>query len=210
MPYSGVLTVAVPQLEMGQGVTTLLPQVVAMELGADWRTVAVEPAPISPLYANSFLAEEVWWAFDPDQHLDIPREGRLGEVRGADDSAHAGRAIGQIQLRMEGLAESGVENADIEAKLPGRAQRRGAAPSAGPLMTYDPIAGQSSDERVLSVTQLNEVLKEVLESCFPTVWVSGEISNFSRPQSGHCYLTLKDDRSQVRAVIWRTTASRVP
>src|SRR5690606_31661933 len=39
----GVVTVAVPQLEMGQGVTTLLPQIVAMELGADWRQVAVEP-----------------------------------------------------------------------------------------------------------------------------------------------------------------------
>ena len=41
----GVVTVAVPQLEMGQGVTTLLPQVVAVELGADWRQVAVEAAP---------------------------------------------------------------------------------------------------------------------------------------------------------------------
>ena len=43
----GVVSVAVPQLEMGQGITTLLPQVVAMELGADWRQVAVEPAPVS-------------------------------------------------------------------------------------------------------------------------------------------------------------------
>ena len=40
----GVVTVAVPQLEMGQGVTTLLPQIIAMELGADWRLVAVAPA----------------------------------------------------------------------------------------------------------------------------------------------------------------------
>jgi isoquinoline 1-oxidoreductase beta subunit len=52
----GVITVAVPQLEMGQGITTLLPQVVAMELGADWRQVAVEPAPISGAYANLPLA----------------------------------------------------------------------------------------------------------------------------------------------------------
>ena len=52
----GVVTVAVPQLEMGQGVTTLLPQIVAMELGADWRQVAVEPAPISGAYANFPLA----------------------------------------------------------------------------------------------------------------------------------------------------------
>ncbi len=59
----GVVTVAVPQLEMGQGVTTLLPQVVAAELGADWRHVAVEPAPVSPAYANAALAgkwAELW------------------------------------------------------------------------------------------------------------------------------------------------------
>lgn len=56
----GVVTVAVPQLEMGQGVTTLLAQVVAVELGADWRQVAVEPAPPSGLYANVPLAAK--WA----------------------------------------------------------------------------------------------------------------------------------------------------
>ena len=56
----GVVTVAVPQLEMGQGITTLLAQVVAVELGADWRQVAVEPAPPSGLYANLPLAAR--WA----------------------------------------------------------------------------------------------------------------------------------------------------
>lgn len=56
----GVIAVAVPQLEMGQGVTTLLPQIVAGELGADWRQMAVEPAPISGAYANFPLAAR--WA----------------------------------------------------------------------------------------------------------------------------------------------------
>ncbi|RXZ64263.1 molybdopterin cofactor-binding domain-containing protein [Pelagerythrobacter rhizovicinus] len=56
----GVVTVAVPQLEMGQGVTTILPQVVAVELGADWRQIAVEPAPPSGAYANVPLAAR--WA----------------------------------------------------------------------------------------------------------------------------------------------------
>src|SRR4051812_25262140 len=54
----GRVIVAVPQAELGQGVWTSLPQVLADELGADWRTVAVEPAPISPLYANRLLAAE--------------------------------------------------------------------------------------------------------------------------------------------------------
>jgi isoquinoline 1-oxidoreductase beta subunit len=54
----GRVAVAVPQTELGQGVWTALPQILADELGADWRTVSVEPAPLSPLYANRLLAEE--------------------------------------------------------------------------------------------------------------------------------------------------------
>ena len=52
----GRVTVIVPQAELGQGVWTALPQVVADELGADWRQVAVEPAPLNPLYANRLIA----------------------------------------------------------------------------------------------------------------------------------------------------------
>lgn len=64
----GVVTVAVPQVEMGQGVTTIIPQVVADELGADWRQVAVEPAPASPVYANRVLAARwapLWMSLAP-------------------------------------------------------------------------------------------------------------------------------------------------
>ncbi len=64
-------------------------------------------------------------------------------------------------------------------------------------------------ESILTVSQLTAELKDVVESTFPSVWVTGEISNLSRPASGHCYLTLKDDEAQLRAVIWRTTAGRV-
>lgn len=65
----GVISVAVPQLEMGQGVTTLLPQIVATELGADWRQIAVEPAPVSAHYANLPLAAHwrtLWMPALPD------------------------------------------------------------------------------------------------------------------------------------------------
>lgn len=55
----GHVTVAVPQAEHGQGVYTTMPQIVADELGADWRTVAVEPAPLNPLYANDLGASEL-------------------------------------------------------------------------------------------------------------------------------------------------------
>lgn len=54
----GVVTVAVPQLEMGQGITTLLPQIIAQELGANWQQIAVEPAPVSGAYGNVPLARK--------------------------------------------------------------------------------------------------------------------------------------------------------
>ena len=66
-----------------------------------------------------------------------------------------------------------------------------------------------SSPPVLTVSALTLLIKEVVEGSFPLVWVSGEISNFSRPQSGHCYLTLKDDQAQIRAVIWRGTAATI-
>jgi len=62
---------------------------------------------------------------------------------------------------------------------------------------------------VFTVSQLTAQVKDLLESSFPGVWVSGELSGFSRPSSGHCYFTLKDDGAQIRGVIWRSAASRL-
>jgi isoquinoline 1-oxidoreductase beta subunit len=53
---AGRVTAIVPQAEMGQGIWTALAQALADELGADWRQIAVEPAPINPLYANRLIA----------------------------------------------------------------------------------------------------------------------------------------------------------
>ncbi|WP_443018644.1 molybdopterin cofactor-binding domain-containing protein [Sphingomonas sp. 7/4-4] len=58
----GHVTVAVPQCEEGQGVYTAMPQIIADELGADWKMVGVEPAPLNPLYANPLAAEELFAA----------------------------------------------------------------------------------------------------------------------------------------------------
>lgn len=55
---AGQIIVLVPQTEMGQGIYTVLPQILADELGADWRTVAVQPAVPGPLYVNHLLARE--------------------------------------------------------------------------------------------------------------------------------------------------------
>jgi exodeoxyribonuclease VII large subunit len=56
---------------------------------------------------------------------------------------------------------------------------------------------------ILTVSQLNENIKALLEESFGTLWVEGEVSNLRRPQSGHVYFTLKDDKSQIRAVYFR-------
>jgi exodeoxyribonuclease VII large subunit len=62
---------------------------------------------------------------------------------------------------------------------------------------------------VLTVGQLTLQIKDLMEAAFPVVWVSGEVSNFSRPNSGHCYFTLKDENAQIKAVVWRSDAARV-
>jgi isoquinoline 1-oxidoreductase subunit beta len=56
----GRITVAVPQVETGQGIWTALPQIVADELGAAWETIAVEPAPMSKGYANALAKQQGW------------------------------------------------------------------------------------------------------------------------------------------------------
>ena len=71
-------------------------------------------------------------------------------------------------------------------------------------------ADQRREPHVLTVGQLTSLIKDVLEGTFPTVWVSGELSDVSKPRSGHIYFTLKDADAQIRGVIWRNTASRLP
>jgi exodeoxyribonuclease VII large subunit len=63
--------------------------------------------------------------------------------------------------------------------------------------------------RVLTVAELTAQIKDILETSFDSAWVAGEISNLSRPHSGHCYLTLKDDQAQIRCAMWRNTLNRL-
>ncbi len=63
----------------------------------------------------------------------------------------------------------------------------------------------------LSVTDITHYLRQLLESddVLRDVWVQGEISNISRPSSGHIYFTLKDSTAALKAVIWKTNALRL-
>ncbi|UVK78120.1 MAG: exodeoxyribonuclease VII subunit XseA [Sodalis sp. Fse] len=55
---------------------------------------------------------------------------------------------------------------------------------------------------IFTVSRLNKTVRKLLEDKMGQVWISGEISNFSQPTSGHWYFTLKDDRAQVRCVMF--------
>jgi exodeoxyribonuclease VII large subunit len=59
------------------------------------------------------------------------------------------------------------------------------------------------ERTILTVSEVNERIKIVLEDTFFDIWVEGEISNLRTPSSGHAYLTLKDEHSQIRAVLFK-------
>ncbi|MFZ7240684.1 exodeoxyribonuclease VII large subunit, partial [Avibacterium avium] len=63
---------------------------------------------------------------------------------------------------------------------------------------------------IYSVSQLNQQARQLLEGQLGLVWLTGEISNFTQPVSGHWYLTLKDENAQVRCAMFRMKNLRVP
>src|ERR1700740_1320173 len=78
-----------------------------------------------------------------------------------------------------------------------------------PPMRLFEATGLAEDKRktpILTVSELTGLIKEQLETNFPDVWVEGEMSNLRMPSSGHFYFTLKDHSSQVRAVLFRSSA----
>jgi exodeoxyribonuclease VII large subunit len=63
--------------------------------------------------------------------------------------------------------------------------------------------------RILTVSALNQLIRLRLEEGFPEIWIEGEISNLRIPPSGHVYLTLKDEASQLRAVVFRSSGRAI-
>src|SRR6187402_1379527 len=77
-------------------------------------------------------------------------------------------------------------------------------------LDFGAAAGVKPGRRpALTVSALTDRLQGVLETEFFDVWVEGEISNLTTPASGHWYFSLKDERAQVRAVLWKTAARLV-
>ncbi len=67
-----------------------------------------------------------------------------------------------------------------------------------------------TEPRVWSVTQVNRAVRGLLEDTIESLWISGEVANWTRARSGHCYFTLKDERSQLRSVMFKTEAETLP
>lgn len=77
---------------------------------------------------------------------------------------------------------------------------------AGPRPPLDPRTGLPSG---LSVGELTRLIRGLIRDNFPPLWVEGELSNFRRYASGHCYFTLKDAEAQLACVLWRSQAARL-
>ncbi|MGV7247102.1 exodeoxyribonuclease VII large subunit, partial [Caballeronia sp. M23-90] len=75
-------------------------------------------------------------------------------------------------------------------------------------MSTDPfsIPDPAGADAVIPVSALNRAIGSVLERSFPLVWVSGEVSNFTKAASGHWYFSIKDAQAQMRCVMFRGRA----
>ncbi len=77
------------------------------------------------------------------------------------------------------------------------------------LLTAEGESGEGAPQ-VYGVSDLLDAIQARLDLDFFRVWVRGEVSSLSSPSSGHVYFTLKDERAQVRAVLFRSQAQRLP
>ena len=67
-----------------------------------------------------------------------------------------------------------------------------------------------TEPRVWSVTQVNRAVRVMLEDTIESLWVSGEVANWTRARSGHCYFSLKDEQAQLRCVMFKVAAASLP
>lgn len=67
----------------------------------------------------------------------------------------------------------------------------------------------TESKSALTVSEITAKIKDLIDESFGVVWIIGEVSNFRRQPSGHCYFTLKDGSAQLQCVMWRSTAARV-
>jgi exodeoxyribonuclease VII large subunit len=67
-----------------------------------------------------------------------------------------------------------------------------------------------SPEDALSIADLTNAAKEILEGAFPPIWIKGEVSNFTAHRNGHWYFSLRDATAQLSCVVWSRDVRRIP
>ncbi|MDY7035873.1 MAG: exodeoxyribonuclease VII large subunit, partial [Thermodesulfobacteriota bacterium] len=65
---------------------------------------------------------------------------------------------------------------------------------------------ENQSPKIYTISLLTEQIKDLLEDHFDFIWLEGEISNFRIPSSGHYYMVLKDEKAQIKAVMFRPQA----
>ncbi|HEX7119701.1 MAG TPA: exodeoxyribonuclease VII large subunit [Longimicrobiales bacterium] len=85
----------------------------------------------------------------------------------------------------------------------------GIAGAGGPGARGVAVAGPGSGQ-AYTVSAVNALVREFLEGAFPPLWVAGEVSGWKRHTSGHCYFSLRDAEAQLRCVMFRSDAQRLP
>jgi exodeoxyribonuclease VII large subunit len=97
--------------------------------------------------------------------------------------------------------------ARINALVEGKAEVKVSVTAATAVVATPVVPAEveavDTEPDVMSVSDLNRSIKGLLEKTFSLLWVKGEISNFKVPSSGHLYFTLKDSKSQIRAVMFK-------
>ena len=132
-----------------------------------------------------------------DGSANSAQEPRDASAKAKSDRVKAAR----MQQRRAVDSADDPTTGEVPASATATPARRRPSGAAGPV---DPAKPE-----VLTVGGLAGSLRAAIESQFRNIWVEGEISNFKRHSSGHCYFTLKDDEAQLRAVMWRSSAYRV-
>jgi exodeoxyribonuclease VII large subunit len=102
----------------------------------------------------------------------------------------------------------GVE--DPPSPVPSELQKPDDPSPPVPSEALEIVDPAPQEPAVWTVSEISQAVKVLLEGQLPALWVSGEVANWKRAGSGHCYFTLKDENSQLKCVMWRGDASRLP
>lgn len=137
--------------------------------------------------SETLYAKKNWSKLEFKKSPPAPVTEVIGAPTGADMPEK--KLVGEQNLNRRGVTSAQSNTGDVFAnrvQTPARAEEQ-----------------SEVEPEVLSVTDLNKSIREILEGRFPLIWVKGEISNFKAHTSGHFYFSLKDAKAQISAVMFR-------